>query len=50
MLTTGLANLLGYLPGAITGGVGGILNMEYSLISGIFSALWSFVPSFGFGT
>lgn len=45
-----LMSLLGYLPGAITGGVGSILSAEYSLITGIFSGLWSLVPSFGFGS
>jgi hypothetical protein len=44
---SGALDLLSYLPGAIVSGVGGILSMEYSLISGIFSTLLSFVPGFG---
>jgi hypothetical protein len=38
-LTSALGSFLGYLPGAITGGVGSILSGEWALISTIFKGL-----------
>jgi hypothetical protein len=39
MLTTALGSFLGYLPGAIGGGISSILSGEYALISSIFKIL-----------